>query len=75
MKGILEFDLPDDENDFHDAVSGTDAISVLAELGELLRSRVKYGKPTDITTPEEAYDEIRAKFFSILDAYMLTLDR
>jgi hypothetical protein len=75
MKGILEFDLPDDEHDFEDACSGTDAFCCIHELAELLRARVKYGKPTDVATPEDAYNELRAEFFSILDSHDINLDR
>jgi hypothetical protein len=75
MKGILEFDLPDDESDFHDAIGGTDAHCALRELSELLRSRYKYGKPMDVNTPDEAYAELRAEFFDILDSHSINLDR
>jgi hypothetical protein len=44
-------------------------------LSELLRARCKNGSPSNVTTPDEAYDEIRADFFSILEAHGLDLDR
>ena len=75
MKGILEFDLPDDEHDFEDACSGTDAFCAIHEVAELLRARVKYGKPSGIDSIEAAYDELRAEFFSILEAHSIDLDR
>jgi hypothetical protein len=75
MLATLEFDLPDDDSDFHDAIEGTDARQCIHELAELLRSRYKYGKPTDVTTPDEAYAEVRAEFFTILEAHNINLDR
>ena len=75
MQAILEFELPDEERDFRDAVDGTDASAALRELSELLRSRIKYGIPDTVKTPDDAYEEIRAEFFQILDAHLLTLDR
>jgi predicted DNA-binding transcriptional regulator YafY len=74
MRATLTFDLPDDEHDLRDAMAGTEARFCLQELSELLRSRVKYGSPTVVQTPEAAYEEIRSEFLQLLDAHYINLD-
>ena len=75
MKATLEFNLPDEEHEFREALDGCDALLALSDISEALRSRCKYGKPDNVTTPEDAYDDIRAEFWSILEARDLDLDR
>jgi len=42
MKAILEFDLPDEKTEHHAAVFGQDAISVLWDLDQWLRGKIKH---------------------------------
>jgi hypothetical protein len=60
MTATLQFNLPDDQEDFNMAVNGTKWYLTLWELDQFLRSKVKY----DETISEEAqdiYDNIRQK--------------
>ena len=43
----LRFTLPEEQDDFHSAISGGMAKSVLWEIDQRCRSLVKYGEPTD----------------------------
>jgi hypothetical protein len=42
MKAVLEFNLPDDQQDFDLAVSGMKFWSVLYDLDQSLRTKTKY---------------------------------
>ena len=54
-KAILEFNLPDDEEQFMLAVKGRDMILVLYELDQHLRSETKYAPDT---MSQEVYDAL-----------------
>lgn len=55
MKAILEFDLPEDNHEFQNATQGAKMKSVLWEMREYIRHRLKYD--------EYNYDQ-----FEVLDA-------
>ena len=55
-KAILEFNLPDDEEQFMLAVKGRDMILVLYELDQHLRSETKYAPDT---MSQEVYDTLK----------------
>jgi len=42
MKAILEFNLPEEDSEFKYALAGVDAISVIHELDNALRSHIKH---------------------------------
>jgi hypothetical protein len=42
MKAILEFDLPEDNDDFQAAINGYNYKSAIKDFDELLRSEMKY---------------------------------
>jgi glutamate-1-semialdehyde aminotransferase len=46
-KAILEFNLPEDESDFNAAIVGRNAISILWDIDQRLRSLLKHGEPTE----------------------------
>ena len=46
-KAILKFDLPDEQGDFDAAICGREALSVLWDIDQRLRSLLKHGNPTD----------------------------
>ena len=54
-KAILEFNLPEDEEQFMLAVKGRDMILVLYELDQHLRSETKYAPDT---MSQEVYDAL-----------------
>ena len=54
-KGILEFDLNEEANDFKLAVNAKEIMSVLWEVDQELRSRTKYASDT---TSQETVDAL-----------------
>jgi hypothetical protein len=49
MKAILEFDLPEDEDEHRYAIAGRDALIALARIDNWAREILKYGEPSDET--------------------------
>lgn len=73
MKAILEFNLPDEQSDFDNAVDGYKWSLAAWELDQHLRSKLKYND--ELT--EEQYDicqEIRDKLWDILRDKNLSFD-
>ena len=48
MKAILEFNLPEDDHEFEMATSGSKFHSVLWDMDQYLRSKIKYA-PDDMS--------------------------
>lgn len=46
-KATLKFDLPDEQGDFDAAILGREALSVLWDIDQRLRSLLKHGEPTE----------------------------
>jgi hypothetical protein len=59
MKGILEFDLPEDEAEMRYAQSGLDALLVLNDLDQECRSRLKHGAGAFADLDEKTIERIR----------------
>ncbi len=79
MKGILEFDLNDFENDdrtsFQDAVNATKWRLAMWELDQWLRTQYKYMPDEDYKEGAyEAYEKSREKLYEILNQEGLKLD-
>lgn len=55
-KAILEFNLPDDQEQFMLAVKGWDMMQVISELDEDLRVQTKYAPDT---MSQEVYDTLK----------------
>lgn len=66
MKAILEFNLPEDRDDFALATNGSKMWSVLWELDQHLRAQVKYAPDTANDDKLEAYTEIREKLHNFM---------
>lgn len=58
MKAILEFNLPEDQDEFEITQNGYKYNSVLRELDNWLRSEIKYGERKDETTLQEVRDKL-----------------
>jgi hypothetical protein len=74
MKAKLEFNLPDDQQDFTLAVNAMNFWHVLWEMDQFLRSKTKYA-PDDL--PEDKYDayqEVRDKLFELMSENNITFD-
>ena len=64
MKAILEFNLPEDQEEFDVASKGMDWALVAWDMDQLLRDKLKYGKLFPNT--RETLEEIREKFNAML---------
>jgi hypothetical protein len=61
MKAVLEFDLPEDNEDFQAAINGYNYKSAIKDFDELLRSEMKYKELSKETYNAYKYcrDELR----------------
>ena len=74
MKAILEFNLPDDQQEFDLANSGLKFWSVLWELDQDLRAKTKYA-PDDLPQDKyDAYQEVRDKLYELMSESNITFD-
>ena len=72
MKARLEYDLPDDVNDYRSAVDGWRWRRVVEDMDNKLRDRLKYGD-----VPDPLYDELdtlRKELCELMQDYNLTFD-
>jgi hypothetical protein len=61
MKAILEFNLPEENNDFHAAINGHKYKSAHWELDQLLRSEMKYKELSEDTYKAKDVDKLYKK--------------
>ena len=74
MKAILEFNLPDDQQEYELANSGLAFWNVLYELDQELRANTKYA-PDDMTDEDyDAYQKIRDKLYELMRENNVSLD-
>lgn len=74
MKATLEFNLPEDQQDFQMVVNATKFWSVLYELDQELRSKTKYA-PDDLPQDKyDAYQEVRDRMYELMNEYNISLD-
>jgi hypothetical protein len=74
MKAILEFNLPDDDQDFNMAVNAMKFWSVLYELDQNLRAKTKYA-PDDLPQDKyDAYQEVRELLHQLMDEENVNLE-
>jgi hypothetical protein len=74
MKAILEFNLPDDQEDFELATSAIKFWHVLWELDQELRSKTKYA-PDDMSDDDyDAYQSIRDKLHELMTDNNVSFD-
>jgi hypothetical protein len=74
MKAILEFNLPDDQEDFTLANNALNFWRVLYELDQELRAKTKYASddmPADVYI---AYSSIREKLHELMNDNNVSLD-
>lgn len=74
MKAILEFNLPDDDQEFELATKGLKFWSILWELDQDLRSKTKYA-PDDLSQDKyDAYQEVRDKLRELMSDNLISFD-
>lgn len=64
MKAVLEFNLPEDNKDFQDAINGHNYKDAIWDFDQLLRSEMKYKELSDETY--QAYKWCREELRKIL---------
>jgi hypothetical protein len=74
MKAILEFNLPDDNQEFLLATKGLDFWSVLWELDQDLRAKTKYAPDNLPQDKYDAYQEVRDKLYELMSESNITFD-
>lgn len=74
MKAILEFDLPEEQPEFDNAVNGGKWSLVAWELDQWLRSQIKYAPDEMSQEAYDAFEECRDKLHEIKDDYGLKFD-
>ena len=74
MKAILEFELPDDQEEYEMAVDAPKMYNALWQIKQLLRSKLKYN-PDELTDVElNQWEFMQDEFYLILDEQNIQLD-
>jgi len=71
MNATLKFDLPEERDDFEIAVNGWKYRSVLWDLDNFLRSKLKYEELND--GEYAVYEKVREQLWNLLNEDSLTL--
>ena len=74
MKAILEFNLPDDQQDFELASNAMKFWSVLYDLDQDLRSKTKYASDNLPQDKYDAYQEVRDILHELMSNNNISLD-
>jgi hypothetical protein len=74
-EAILKFNLPEDQDDFELATNASKYYSVLWELDQYLRSKVKYPAEDVHEEYTNAMEKARQEIWNLLESYHLDLDR
>jgi len=74
MKAILEFNLPDDQQDFQLASNAMKFWSVLYELDQDLRAKTKYASDDLPKDKYDAYQEVRDMLHELMINENISLD-
>ena len=74
MKAILEFNLPEDQQDFELATKGLKFWSVLWDLDQSLRAKTKYAPDSLPQDKYDAYQEIRDELRELMLDNNLSFD-
>jgi hypothetical protein len=68
MKAVLKFNLPDEKEEFDDAVRGGVYRAALSDMENWLRSKIKYDDTLDEKT-RSAFEASRDALFEIYDGW------
>ena len=75
MKATLEFNLPEDRDDFELATKGGKWYSVVWDMDQWLRSQYKYMPDSEYSSDKyNAYYEARQKLNEIINEHGINLD-
>lgn len=73
MKAILQFNLPEDNKEFQDAINGSNYKSAIWDFDQLLRSEMKYKELSD--DAYKAYEYCRKELRKILEEDNLFIEQ
>lgn len=68
MKGVLEFNLPEEQSEFRDAQNGSGYLGVIQEFDNYLRGIIKYGSEGITEQQLEVYEKVRDKLHEEMNA-------
>lgn len=71
-KAILEFNLPEEQSEFNDAISAARVKSMLWDFSQQLRSWDKYHH--DFKDADDALDKTREQFYRLLNEHNVEID-
>ena len=74
MKAILEFNLPEDQQEFDLATKGMAFWSILWDLDQSLRAKTKYASDDLPQDKYDAYQEIRDELRELMSENMISFD-
>jgi len=72
MKSTITFNLPQEQKELENALNGTKYRSILTDLDEMLRSKLKYDE-TLTGEQEQIYQELRDSIQEAFDDWNLNL--
>jgi hypothetical protein len=74
MKAVLEFNLPEDDHEFEMATSGSKFHSVLWDMDQYLRSKIKYA-PDDMSDDTlNTLEQCRSQLHEFMGSYNVSFD-
>jgi hypothetical protein len=74
MKAVLEFNLPEDQQDFELATKGMKFWSILWDLDQSLRAKTKYAPDNLPQDKYDAYQEIRDELRELMSDNNVNFD-
>ena len=74
MKAKLEFDLPEETEDFSLAVNGSNWHNAMYDLDQFLRGKIKYNNDEYTETEEELLQMVRDQLFEAMADNNVTFD-
>jgi hypothetical protein len=74
MKAVLEFNLPEDQQDFELATKGMKFWSILWDLDQSLRAKTKYAPDSLPQDKYDAYQEIRDELRELMSDNNINFD-
>lgn len=72
-KATITFNLPDEQQEFMDAVHASDYKAVIQDLDQRLRSKIKHDDTIDNQT-ELAFQSVRDMLNGLLEEYKVSLE-
>ena len=71
MKALLKFSLPEEQDEFETANNGWKYRSILCDIDNFLRSKLKYG---ELSPGEDgAYDKTRTELWNLINEHKIDI--